>query len=85
MCALDALLLGAFVVRSAVLGRSLSYMDCFAVRAAPSGAGAGTGFLGVPSVGAGAGAGAGFVDFAGASRASCFAAKGVWGLGIASS
>jgi len=83
MCALDALLLGAFVVESAVLGRSLSYMDCFAVRAAPSGAGAGAGFLGVPSVGAGEGAG--FVDFAGASRASCFAAKGVWGLGIASS
>lgn len=77
MCALDFLLLVAFVVGAVVLGKPLSYLNCFAVcficAAIHQDA-----FVWRQRRGQVCG-----LDWLGVKRADCFESKSVWGLCIA--
>lgn len=83
MCAIDFLMLIAFIVIAVVLGRPLSYLNCFIVDDASSAVDAASAFAFTQSIAANVNKNGNFVDWSGSTRANCFEAKGVWGISIA--
>ncbi|KAI9721392.1 MAG: hypothetical protein M1828_005141 [Chrysothrix sp. TS-e1954] len=83
LAGLDLLSLVAFVVVAVTLGRPISYLNCFALDNATSSADMANAATYAASLKNNIGMNGNLVGWAGATKASCFETKGVWGLSIA--
>lgn len=82
--AVDFLLLIAFIVIAVVLGRPLSYLNCFIISDAAASHTASNAFAFTQSIQDNLGKdGSKWLSWSGSTKASCFEAKSVWGLSIA--
>jgi len=84
MCTLDFLLLIAFIIVSIILGKPLSYLNCFIMPSSSSSTSSALGFAQSLASSTLHNKGAArFLNYVGESRASCFEAKSIWGLSMA--
>ncbi len=83
MCGLDFLLLIAFTVVAVVLGKPLSYLNCFIIGNTSASVDAASAFAFTQSVGSNMNKSGNFVSWTGATKTNCFESKSIWGLSIA--
>lgn len=83
-CAVDFLLLIAFIVIAVVLGKPLSYLSCAAIDSASAAESAAGAYAFTMSLGHNVNFNNGsFFVWGGATRANCYESKAVWGMSIA--
>lgn len=83
MTTLDFLLLIAFVVVAVVLGKPLSYLNCYVVQNTSASVNAASAYVFTESIGNNVNVGGDLVGWSGTTRANCFESKAIWGMSIA--